>query len=121
MAKMIDESDDMQTTLKQIFARVINKTENSGCFMVNTAIELASHDKEVGDIVCKGKQLLEDTLYTAVKKGQQLGQISTNHPARTLARFLQNTILGLRVNSKSMNDKKAMDDIINITLTTLKA
>lgn len=120
MTKMIEESDDMEITLKQIFARVINKAENNGCFMVNTAIEMASHDKEIGEIVCEGKQMLEDTLYTAVKKGQRLGQITTQHPARTLARLLQNTILGLRVNTKSMNDKKAMDDIINITLNTLK-
>lgn len=120
MTRMIEESDNIEKALKQIFAHVINKTENNGCFMVNTAVELAAHDKEIGEIVSQGKQVLEDSLYAAVKKGQRLGQISTTHPARTLARFLQNTILGLRVNTKSMNDKKAMDDIINITLSTLK-
>ena len=87
--------------------------------MVNSMIELAPHDKEVAEIVVQNMQDVEDALYRAVKKGQDVGVFSTNQTARSLARFLFNNISGIRVASKAGSEKKVYDDIVKVALSVL--
>ena len=63
---------------------------------------------------------IEDALSRLIKKGQDIGQFSKSHSARSLARFVFNAISGLRVASKSGADKKIFDDIVKVTLSALK-
>lgn len=124
MIQMIDNSDDFEKAIKDIFQYVVTESLqekfSKGCFIVNSAIELAPHNSEIAKIVNANMQDIEDALCRAIKKGQEVGQFSKNHSARSLARFIFNTISGLRVASKSGADKKVFDDIVKVTLSALK-
>lgn len=124
MIEMIEASHDYEKTLKDIFQYVVKESLqekcSKGCFMVNSSVELAPHNAEIAQIVNDNMKDIEDALYRLIKKGQEIGQFSKTHSARSLARFIFNTISGLRVASKSGADKKVFDDIVKVTLLALK-
>lgn len=124
MIEMIDKSDDFGKTLNDIFQYVVTESLqekfSKGCFMVNSSVELAPHNLEIAEVVNANMQDVEDALFRLIKKGQEAGQFSNDHTPRSLARFIFNTISGLRVASKSGADKKVFDDIVKVTLSALK-
>ncbi|MCD8741902.1 TetR/AcrR family transcriptional regulator [Mucilaginibacter roseus] len=98
---------------------LLSDEQQKGCFMVNAEIEVAPHDTEVRNIVCKTEQRTEESFYIAIKKGQEKGDITSKQDARALARFLYNAVKGIQVLAKSSTDKAFFDDIINTTLSVL--
>jgi TetR/AcrR family transcriptional repressor of nem operon len=124
MIEMIDQSTDAEKTMKDIFQYVVSsslqKKLSKGCFMVNSAIELAPHNSEVANIINANNEDIENAFFRLIKKGQEAGQFSKDQTARALARFVFNSISGLRVASKSTTDKKLFDDVVKVTLAALK-
>jgi TetR/AcrR family transcriptional regulator, transcriptional repressor for nem operon len=122
--KELQSIEDPEQMIRQIFKNAVKESlddaEGKGCFMVNTAIELAPHDKKIAALVNQNLLAAEDALYAAIKKGQDNGQFSSAHNARALARFMQNSIIGIRVAARSGGDKKMYDDIVRVALGTLK-
>jgi TetR/AcrR family transcriptional repressor of nem operon len=115
--EMLETSANIKETLTLIFKlAVVESLEDritKGCFMVNSAVELAMHDDEIAQIVSSNQKVMEEVFYTAVKKGQEAGQISTKNDARLLARFIFNTYSGIRVLARAgEKDKQVYDDIL---------
>lgn len=123
MKTLVEESEDLPQSIAEIFRMVVDQDITAqipkGCFIVNSSIELAPHDQEIAKIVNANMQDVESTFEMAIKKGQQKGQVSKSHSAKALARFLFNNISGLRVAVKSNNDKAALDDVIQVSLSVL--
>ena len=121
---MLAKADDPEKAIKKVFAALIKEsnedTTAKGCFMVNTAVELAGQDAEIGVLVHNNNKSVEDALTTTIEKGQQMGQFSTRNTARAYARFLFGNINALRVIARSGADKKALNDVADIALSSLK-
>ena len=98
---------------------MIRDKQHKGCFLINSAVETAPHDKDANAILCQNEQQLENAFYEVIQRGQSNGEISGKQDPRALARFLINTIVGIRVTGKSATDKAIFEDIINITMSVL--
>lgn len=109
----------IQDLLEMLAKDSLNTVCNKGCFMTNSTIELAPHDPEIQKIVKDNMQDIEEAFFELVKKGQDIGEISNQNDAKALARFLFNTISGIRVAAKSGADKAIYQDIIKVTLSVL--
>lgn len=124
MIDMVKNSTDIEETIKQIFKAAVKESVedklSKGCFLVNTTIELAPHDKDVAEIVNQNRTDVENALCLAIKKGQDNGVFTKAQSAISLARFIFNNISGLRVAAKSNAEKKVFDDIVKVTLSVLK-
>lgn len=90
-----------------------------GCFMVNAAIELAPHDSEVAQRVQVGLDETEEAFYHVLIKAQAAGELSWKSDPHRLARFLLNTLLGIRVLSRAHPDHQVLQDIVQTALSTL--
>jgi len=123
MISMIEESTDIRQTLRDMLYQTLllcpADKAKYGCFMVNTTIELAPHDEEINEMIARNQKDVEQAIYKAIQKGQQKGQVTKQHSAKTLAKFILNTLTGLRVNVKSHTDKKAITEIIEVALSVL--
>ena len=123
--KELDSTGDIEIYIKNIFevvkVDVLSENRSKGCFMVNSAVELASVDEEVANIANSIMHDTEDTLRKAIKKGQDAGIFTTQYSARSLARFVFNSLNGLRVTIKLDASKKMFDDIVNVCLAALRA
>lgn len=118
-------TEDVEAYIKSLFEFVKNEALQEdrarGCFMVNSAVELAPVDIEIAAIVNSIMRDFEDAVCRAIKKGQDTGIFTAGYPARSLARFIFNSLSGLRVSVKFDASKKMFDDIVNVCLYTLKA
>ena len=109
----------IRAMLEFITGELIADREHKGCFLVNVAVEVASQDQEVGNIVCQNDRNVEEFFYTTIKKGQENGEIKNKQDARALARFIFNNVKGIRVTAKSISDKAFFEDIITLTMSVL--
>jgi len=82
-------------------AELARSDARRGCFMTNTALELAPHDAEIGAIVAKSQQGLEDFLRQQVAAGQACGDIRADLDPQAAARGLLASLLGLLVLARS--------------------
>lgn len=124
MIAMLAKAENPKKALKQIFSGLIDEsTEDStlkGCFMVNTAVELAGVDEEVGDIVNKNNKSVEDALTRLIEKGQQEGRFTKKTDARAFARFIFGNITAIKVAARTGTPKKTLEDIAEVALAALK-
>lgn len=124
LINMVNQSSNPLQTIQQLFEMLSNDSLNAicskGCFMTNSTIELAPHDPQIHKIVQDNMQDIEEAFYNLVKKGQDLGEITNKQDARALARFLFNTISGIRVAAKSGAGKSVYKDIVEVTLSVLR-
>src|SRR5438067_1341968 len=102
---LLNDAGDAEEAIKQILYGVIRESEEDtlakGCFMVNTAIELSPHDKDIAALVANNNQSVEDALTKIIEKGQREGQFNTHLHPKAAARFIFGTIAGLRVYARS--------------------
>lgn len=86
---------------------------------MNAEVEVAPHDAEVNNMVCRNDQQMEDAFFRVIQRGKDNGEIKNQQDTRALARFIFNTVKGMRVTAKSITDKSVFDDIIQLTISAL--
>lgn len=91
---------------------VTNGGGNRGCFMTNTALELAPHDSEVRVIVASAQSQIEDFFAEMIKKGIAEGEIAPGSPAIETARGLLASLIGLVVLTRSRPERELLQSIV---------
>lgn len=123
MCGLVNQAGSAKEAIKKLLEYMITQmlgdAEHKGCFMVNAEVEVANHDAEVKDIICRNEQQLADIFFNLVQKGQQNGEITQKQDTRALTYFILNSIKGMRVSAKSTTDRHYFDDIIQTTLQAL--
>ena len=105
--------------LTQIIKECITDNQTKGCFIVNTAIELAPHDREILEIIQENRKNIIEALSKAIQLGIDKKELTKNNNAKSLANYFYNLIKGLRVDAKVTKDKLNYQDTIKIALTVL--
>jgi TetR/AcrR family transcriptional repressor of nem operon len=65
-------------TVKQLVdlaTDLLDDKQQKGCFMVNAEVEVAPHDEQVSEMVCKNDQQMEEAFYQVIQKGKDTGEI----------------------------------------------
>jgi TetR/AcrR family transcriptional repressor of nem operon len=109
--------------LRQLFEVIIEESlveQPKGCLMVNTAVEAPLLDSQVAQVVEENRLEMVAALGRLLERGQSSGEISTRHPARTLAGFVFNTITGIRVSARAKVDHQVLEDIVEVTMSALE-
>lgn len=91
----------------------------TGCFVTNTAAELAAHDPEAARRVEASWNRLETLLQAALTRAQAQGELPADRDPRTLARMLLVLMQGLRVVGKASQDPGRVRDAAEQALTLL--
>jgi TetR/AcrR family transcriptional repressor of nem operon len=94
-------------------SEVSEKGGNRGCFLTNTALELAAHDPEAGRIVAHAQREIEAFFARMIKKGQAEGEIAPNvNPAKTASGLLA-SLIGLAVLTRSRPERALLHSIVD--------
>jgi TetR/AcrR family transcriptional repressor of nem operon len=99
--------------------RVTSDRDNNGCFLANTALELAAHDEAIGAIVAESQRDVEKYFRRLIKKGQQAGEISTSVSPNKAAPSLLASLMGLLVLSRSRPDRKLLESVADGALAII--
>ncbi len=91
-----------------------------GCLMVNSTIELAAEDSEVGAIVRNHMQRLERNAEMALRNAQRDGEIPEQIVPRAKATQLMATEMGLMVVGKTDPGRLALETIVDAAFADLR-
>ncbi|GAA3373494.1 TetR/AcrR family transcriptional regulator [Streptomyces racemochromogenes] len=91
----------------------------SGCFITNTAAELASHDAAAARRVGVSWDRFETLLHSALVRAQGQGELGGERDPRALARMLLVLLQGVRVVGKASDDPARVRDAAEQALALL--
>lgn len=112
-----------KAAIRQLFdafaSSAVEDGMNKGCFMTNTALELAARDREARQVVATAQEQIEAFFERMVKAGQRLGEISPELKPGTTASGLLATLLGLLVLVRSRPHRKVLDAVVKDAMKRL--
>ena len=105
--------------VEEIVKDSINDRERRGCFLVNSALEVAPHDRELGTFIADRFSEIEAFFYRSIKAARAEGAIPRNRAAKDLARLLLGVVLGIRVLARSKPERALLEGIARPALALL--
>ena len=103
----------------EVIDRSVNDPDRRGCFLINSALEVAPHDPELGAEIALRLGEIEGFFHRAIKAGQAGGEIPAERNARDLARLLLGVLLGIRVLARSKPERALLEGVARPALALL--
>ncbi len=91
-----------------------------GCLMVNSTVELAAVDSEVGEMVREHMRRLERNAQRALRNAKRRGEVPPEVDPRAKATQLMATGMGLMVVGKTDPGRKVLETIVDASFADLK-
>lgn len=111
----LEAMDDPIRAIAALFDGIVAETvadpEKKGCFLVNTAAEIATHGEEVNRIIRNGLRELEAFLRRSLEVAQVRKQIPASLDPEATAKGLMAMIVGIRVLGRGVFDEAALKEI----------
>ena len=119
LAAMPDAMEAIAAFLGDIVARSLGDPQRRGCLLVNTALEVAPHDKGIGTYVATRLAEVEDFLAGRVRVAQAQGRIEPQRDAGDAGRMLLATVMGLRVFARVRPEPELLHGVTRQALAAL--
>lgn len=97
LAKSSNPLDGVREFFRQLATASSGPVGKRSCFLVNSALEVARHDKAARKLIHAHFQKVETLFFTTLEKAQAEGYLAPAKDPRTLAASLMVFIWGLRV------------------------
>lgn len=121
--KQMQNGDPIREVIRKVLYEIVEigagDPQARGCLLINSIIELAASNKELGPQVAADLHGLRNLLRMLIGQAQAAGEIGQHQDPEALAAFLSNAISGLRVMSKVFPNRKVLSDAADLTLTVL--
>jgi TetR/AcrR family transcriptional repressor of nem operon len=106
--------------IQQFFAEIIdhsiNDRERKGCFLVNSALEVAPHQRELGAVIAKQFGEIEAFFKRCILAAQADGTTPRGLDASDTARLLLGVLLGVRVLARSAPNRSLIEGVVRPAL-----
>ena len=106
--------------IQQFFAEIIdhsiNDRERKGCFLVNSALEVAPHQRELGAMIAKQFGEIEAFFKRCILAAQADGTTPRGLDASDTARLLLGVLLGVRVLARSAPSRSLLEGVVRPAL-----
>ncbi len=120
----LERSDSSISAIRGLFQSRIDEifTDSArlGCFLTNTALELAAHDAEIRDIVAQRQMEIEGFFRRMIERGQANGEISADLDAASTAQGLLASLFGILVLSRSRPEPSLLRSIADSAVAILE-
>ncbi len=105
--------------IEEIIEDSLSDRKRRGCFLINSALEVAPHDKELSAFVADRFAEIEAFFYRSIKTAQADGAIPMDRAAKDLARLLLGVLLGIRVLARSRPERALLEGVARPALALL--
>jgi TetR/AcrR family transcriptional repressor of nem operon len=105
--------------LAEIVERSLADRDRKGCMLVNSALDVAPHDAEIGAVVAGYLDEIRAFFRRNIEAGRRAGQIPRNIDADAVATHLLGILLGLRVLARTMPDRTLLESVVRPALGLL--
>lgn len=111
----LEEIEDPRQAIQTLFERAIQEAltdpDRKGCLLVNTSLELLTHDKEIQTIVKTGMRAVEAFLQRQIELGQARSELPESIDPQETARALVALMAGIRVLGRGVFEESALRSI----------
>ena len=107
--------------LREIVERSLDTKDRRGCLLVNTALEIARHDPELGAEVAARLGEIEAFFRRAIIAAQVGGSVPPHRDPADLARLLLGVTLGVRVLARSNPQRELLEGVVRPALALLES
>jgi TetR/AcrR family transcriptional repressor of nem operon len=119
----LESSLPPKEAIQQFFAEIIdhsiNDRERKGCFLVNSALEVAPHQRELGAMIAKQFGEIEAFFKRCILAAQADGTTPRGLDASDTARLLLGVLLGVRVLARSAPSRSLLEGVVRPALALL--
>jgi TetR/AcrR family transcriptional repressor of nem operon len=105
--------------IREIIERSVNDRERRGCFLINSALEVAPHDKALGALIAARLAEIEAFFRRSIKAAQAEGAVPPERAATDIARLLLGVLLGIRVLARSKPERALLEGVARPALALL--
>jgi TetR/AcrR family transcriptional regulator, transcriptional repressor for nem operon len=105
--------------LNEIVERSLDSLDRRGCLLVNSALEIAPHDPELGAEIAARLGEIEAFFHRAVTAAQADGSVPPERDPADLARLLLGVTLGVRVLARSKPQRELLEGVVRPALALL--
>jgi len=110
--------------IRQFFVEIVDQSINDrkrrGCFLVNSALEVAPHQSEIGAVIAEQFGEIEAFLKRCLRAAQADGTAPSSIDANDTARLLLGTLLGIRVLARSAPNRSLLEGVMRPALALLE-
>jgi TetR/AcrR family transcriptional repressor of nem operon len=119
LEKSLPPKQAIRRFIEEIIERSVNDRERRGCFLINSALEVAPHDRELGALIADRLAEIEAFFRRSIKAAQAKGHVPRDRIAKDLARLLLGVLLGIRVLARSKPERALLEGIARPALALL--
>ena len=105
--------------IEEIIDHSVGDRERRGCFLVNSALEVAPHDKKLGRLIADRLAELEAFFQRSIRKAQAEGTVPRKPVAKDLARLLLGVVIGIRVLARVRPERASLESLARPVLALL--
>lgn len=114
-----DPVDAIGTLFDGLIEAACADAPNTGCLIVNTAVEWPTHDAAVRDAVKAALDELEAFFRVSIVRGREQGRIAAHVDPDGTAKALLALVLGIRVLARGVDQSAALNGVRTAALTLL--
>ena len=105
--------------LAEIVERSLSDRQRKGCLLVNSALDVAPHDSDLGKVVAGYLDEIRVFFRRAILRGQEAGSIARDLDAEETAGHLLGVVLGIRVLARTRPERASLESIARPALRLL--
>jgi TetR/AcrR family transcriptional regulator, transcriptional repressor for nem operon len=121
--RRLQEELPPKEAIQRFFAEIVDHSINDrqckGCFLVNSALEVAPHDAKCRAVIAAQFGNIEAFFRQCILAGQADGTISPDIEAGDVARLLLGVLLGIRVLARTMSRRENLEGAARPALAML--
>ncbi len=122
--RRLEQSLGPKAALHRFFAEIIEHSisdrQRKGCFLMNSALEIAPHDAECRAVITEQFNDIEAFFRRCILKAQADDTVSSDVDAGDTARLLLGVLLGVRVLARTKPERAMMEGVVRPALALLK-
>jgi TetR/AcrR family transcriptional repressor of nem operon len=118
-AAALEDDRPVRTVLRDWLYSMIEPTDPTGCFVVNTAIELGTGDPEAAGRVEAAFAATTAAIAALLRRGVATGELPADLDTDATADLLFTTIAGLRVRQRAGHDTNTLHAAVDHALRAL--
>lgn len=105
--------------LAEIIDRSLKDRDRKGCLLVNSALDVAPHDADLGKVVAGYLDEIRAFFRRNIVRAQQAGQVERDLDADEMSGHLLGVLLGIRVLARTRSDRETLESVARPALRLL--
>lgn len=105
--------------LAEIIERSLADRDRKGCLLVNSALDVAPHDAEIGKVVAGYLDEIRAFFRRNIEAGRSAGQMPRTLDADAVSAHLLGVLMGLRVLARALPDRALLESVARPALGLL--